>query len=844
MSENTTPPPAPTFDPARVRRAVDERLAAFLDAMTHRAASQGFPTEVTDVLGELVLGGGKRIRPVLCAAGWHAGGGSGDQGPMLQVAASLEMFHAFALVHDDVMDRSATRRGRPSVHQAVAARHSGHPDAAWLGTSAAVLLGDLALAWSDELLHTAGLSPDRLAAAAAVMDEMRTELMFGQYLDLLTTGRPSADLEAALRIARLKSGRYTVERPLQLGAVLAGADAEVGAVLSAFGLPLGEAFQLRDDLLGAFGTSDQTGKPEGEDLRAGKHTPLLALALRRADPAERGLLTACGRPGALGTEQVARIRAVLEGTGARAEVEAMVEERRGQALRVLEESALPAASVEVLGAVAATLTGADRSPPDGPSPPAAGRRTRSNRHREGAVATKTDTPSPVPRAPGALPLLGHAPALLRDPLGFLRSLPQHGNLVAVGLGPHPALVVCEPRLLHHVLVDDHLFDKGGPLYDRFRDFIGNGLLTCPHHEHRRQRRLVQPAFHPRLMPGYARTMAAQFTEAAGTWREGQAIDVLHATQEIASKALIATLFGAGPDPADAHRLADDAAVLVAGAWRQTIQPSWAGALPTPANLRCRRAVRRLRAAVTAYVAQQHGRSDAGLMLDALLAARDTEDGGQGLSDSECVDQVLLFLLAGTETTAVVLAWAMHLLATRPGLEHELRAEAVGATDPADVGQLVLTGAVITETLRLYPPAWLTMRTTTADTVLDGHRVPTGTTVVVSPYLIHHRPDLYPDPERFDPGRWTGRTGSAPSAPSAPSREAFVPFGGGARKCIGDRFALTESVLALAAIVRRWHLAPPDGAAFRMPRPLTTLQPTGLRLRVTTPDRQPPRRERP
>lgn len=341
MSETANPLPASAFDPACVRTAVDGCLDIFLTINARLAAAQGFPAEVTDVLRDLVLGGGKRIRPVLCMAGWRAAGGRGDEGPVLRVAASLEMFHAFALVHDDVMDRSAIRRGRPSAHEAIAARYAGHPGAARLGVDAAVLLGDLALAWSDELLHTAGLSADQFAAATMVLDGMRTELMYGQYLDLLATGQPSTDVDAALRLARFKSAKYTVERPLQLGAVLAGADAGACAALSAFGLPLSEAFQLRDDLLGAFGSPSDTGKPAAEDLREGKHTALLALALCRATAAERDLLTGLRQETRPGPGQVARIRAVLEATGARTEVEVMIEERRRQALRALEKAALP-----------------------------------------------------------------------------------------------------------------------------------------------------------------------------------------------------------------------------------------------------------------------------------------------------------------------------------------------------------------------------------------------------------------------------------------------------------------------------------------------------------------------
>ncbi|MFI8423749.1 polyprenyl synthetase family protein [Streptomyces sp. NPDC085479] len=329
MSETATSPPANFLDPACVRREVDECLAVFLDAKAHWAVAQGFPPEVADVLRALVLGGGKRIRPVVCVAGWLAAGGYGDRAPVVRVAASLEMFHAFALVHDDVMDRSVTRRGRPSAHEALAARHRGRPDAAQLGMNAAVLLGDLALAWSDELFHTAGLSADRFTAATAVLDQMRTELMYGQYLDLLATGEPSTDVDASLRIARFKSAKYTVEHPLRLGAVLAGADTRVGAALSRFGVPLGEAFQLCDDLLSAFGDPVETGKPVAEDLREGKHTALLAVALRRATETERDALTGHSREADFGPGHVARIRVVLEGTGVR-RLQPVARQRRGR----------------------------------------------------------------------------------------------------------------------------------------------------------------------------------------------------------------------------------------------------------------------------------------------------------------------------------------------------------------------------------------------------------------------------------------------------------------------------------------------------------------------------------
>ncbi|GAA3909903.1 hypothetical protein GCM10023084_72520 [Streptomyces lacrimifluminis] len=232
------------------RREVDAVLARFVDSQARKASLQGFPPEVAQTLRCFLFSGGKRLRPALCVIGWNAAADEPPTGAVLQAAASLEMFHAFALIHDDVMDSSDTRRGHPTTHRSLAAHHAGRRDAERLGTSAAILLGDLALAWSDELLHTAGLTPGQLAEAVEVVGEMRTELMYGQYLDLCAAGQPCDDVDAALKTARYKTARYTIERPLHLGIALAGGNPPLRVALSAYALPLGEAFQLRDDLLG------------------------------------------------------------------------------------------------------------------------------------------------------------------------------------------------------------------------------------------------------------------------------------------------------------------------------------------------------------------------------------------------------------------------------------------------------------------------------------------------------------------------------------------------------------------------------------------------------------------
>ncbi|KNB53966.1 cytochrome P450 [Streptomyces caatingaensis] len=448
-------------------------------------------------------------------------------------------------------------------------------------------------------------------------------------------------------------------------------------------------------------------------------------------------------------------------------------------------------------------------------------------------------------APRALPVLGHALPLLRDPLGFLAALPGHGDLVQVRFGPHRAVVVCDPELTRQVLRDDRTFDKGGPLYDRIRELTGNGLASCPYSDHRRQRRLLQPAFHPARMPGYAETMRRQVTEVTGAWTDGGTVDVITEMHTISARTTIVTMFGGDPArPAgsgELARLMDDFAAVVAGIPRRALLPPSADRLPTPANRRYDRARARLRTAIDRLVTDHRsGELHDGDLLSMLLSAGhdppgDGRPGGRGLTDDEIADQLVTFFAAGTENTGTTLAWSLHLLARHPHVARRVRAEVDAVLDgapaagPEHLPALALTGAVVTEALRLYPPAWVLTRTTTDDTRLGGHTIPAGTAVVYSAYLLHRRPDLFPDPERFHPDRWL--TGDAPH------RTAFVAFGGGPRKCIGDVFALTEATLVLATIVAGWDLRPADGRPVR-PVPRLALSPQELPMRTVARARRP------
>ena len=319
-------------------------LDAFLEKKADPDAGLPMPAEVCQYLRDFLAAGGKRLRPLLCITGWQAAGGQGDMAPVLTTAAALELFHLFTLIHDDIMDDSDFRRGVPTLHRRLAQHHGAGRSAATaerVGTNTAVLVGDLALAWADELLHTAGLTPRQLGAVLPLVDLMRSEVMYGQYLDVTAVGHPTPDVDRAMRIVRYKTAKYTCERPLHIGAALTHDAARVSEALSAYALPIGEAFQLRDDLLGVFGTPQLTGKPSLDDLRDGKHTVLVALALQRADPAQQQTLhTLIGNP-ALDEADADRVRLVLTATGAREEVERMISTRYAQALHVLDTESFP-----------------------------------------------------------------------------------------------------------------------------------------------------------------------------------------------------------------------------------------------------------------------------------------------------------------------------------------------------------------------------------------------------------------------------------------------------------------------------------------------------------------------
>jgi geranylgeranyl diphosphate synthase type I len=299
---------------------------------------------------EEFVSGGKRLRAIFLLSGSLAAGAPLSRG-LYQSAAAMEFLQACALIHDDVMDSSDTRRGRPATHREFATYHRGHR---WLGSSeifgtgAAILLGDLCLSWADELLVSAELPSASISAGKKVYDLMRTELMIGQYLDLLEQARGGGSIERAFDVIRLKSAKYTIEKPLVLGATLAGASTDLLAALSEYGLTLGEAFQLRDDVLGVYGDPKETGKPAGDDLREGKQTVLIAEALATASASQHEEIDYhLGNP-AIDEHEISLLREIITATGALERVEARIAEMTARAKTAAKSGEIPPPIQELL----------------------------------------------------------------------------------------------------------------------------------------------------------------------------------------------------------------------------------------------------------------------------------------------------------------------------------------------------------------------------------------------------------------------------------------------------------------------------------------------------------------
>ncbi len=358
---------------------VQKRIDEFLAEQTPQLATIAPDLEPFITFSRGFLAGGKRFRALFCYWGWQAVASeksvfdadpdvraTADLPAVITTATALEVFHAAALVHDDIMDNSDTRRGSPSAHKRFEEMHR---DGAWLGnpaqfgTSAALLLGDLLLSWSDELVDS-GLRqlPNTESARAARIEYnlMRTEVTVGQYLDILEESSWATAAEAELlsrahRVIVYKSAKYSVEAPLSIGAALGGASLQQRAALREYGLPIGIAYQLRDDMLGVFGDPSVTGKPAGDDLREGKRTVLIALARAQMSPSSRRIFDELLGDRELDSEQIAMLQQTIHDSGAIERVESIIDRNVGQAIETIQDAPLSAAAREQLIQLADTV---------------------------------------------------------------------------------------------------------------------------------------------------------------------------------------------------------------------------------------------------------------------------------------------------------------------------------------------------------------------------------------------------------------------------------------------------------------------------------------------------------
>jgi len=360
LAEHVTPQQADrTVSEREFLTRVEQRLETFLGDRCRVLRDVGPDLEPIARTVHDLARGGKRLRASFCYWGWR-GAGADDLDAAVDAAASLELFHLGALVHDDLMDHSATRRGLPTAHESFADVHRTDGfdgDATDFGSNAALLVGDLCLTWSDELLDGCDAEPSRHAAARRVFHLMRSQVMAGQYLDMLEQARPGTTPAASTAVLHFKSAKYTVEHPLLLGGALAGASDALSAAYSEFGLPIGEAFQLRDDVLGVFGDPAVTGKPVGDDLREGKKTVLVLVATERADDRQRRLLADGLGDRGLAEQGVRDLQTVLTDTGALDEVERRITDLTARGTAAIRSSEVPGPVADGLTDLAVRIAG-------------------------------------------------------------------------------------------------------------------------------------------------------------------------------------------------------------------------------------------------------------------------------------------------------------------------------------------------------------------------------------------------------------------------------------------------------------------------------------------------------
>jgi cytochrome P450 len=439
-------------------------------------------------------------------------------------------------------------------------------------------------------------------------------------------------------------------------------------------------------------------------------------------------------------------------------------------------------------------------------------------------------PPARPPGPKNLPILGNLYAFRSNPLAFLTNAArEYGDLVYFRVAQQHMYLVNHPDYVREILVANQgNFIKSRGLR-RAKLLLGEGLLTSERQHHLRQRRLVQPAFHRERLAGYASAMSECAVRWRDRWQAGRTLDVSTEMPHLTLSIVARTLFSADVQ-SEASQIGA-AMTTVLELFRLLLLPfsEYLDKLPLPYVRRFKKARARLDATIYGLIRERRkSGEDAGDLLSMLLLAQDEDDRTVQMSDEQVRDEALTLFLAGHETTANALAWTWYLLSQHPEVERRLHSEIDDvlqgrAPELADVPRLRYTEMILAEALRLYPPAWAIGRMATGPFELGGFEIPAKSICILSPYLVQRDPRWFPDPENFDPERWT------PEARDSRPKFSYFPFGGGARVCIGERFAWMEGVIVMAAIAQKWRLRlVPDQRV--EPLPLITLRvKNGLRM---------------
>lgn len=438
-------------------------------------------------------------------------------------------------------------------------------------------------------------------------------------------------------------------------------------------------------------------------------------------------------------------------------------------------------------------------------------------------ATLQPPPGPRSTLPGRTLL-----AFRRDSIGFLRRLAaDYGDVASFRVGPQPMVLINHPDLIRDILVAHaRRFHKGRGL-ERAKRLLGEGLLTSEEEFHLRQRRLIQPAFHRQRIAGYADVMARWSARVGEGWREGETRDMAHEMMQLTLAIVGETLFNA--DVQSTSGEVGEAMTEVIALFDLFMMPfaEWLERLPLPQVRRFRQARGRLDAVIYRLIAEHRAAGrDQGDLLSMLLSAQ--EEGRAGMSDAQIRDEAMTLFLAGHETTANMLAWTWYLISQNPDCEKRFHDEIDSV--PADrlpgledLAQLPYTRRVLSESMRLYPPAWVVGRRAMEDHEAGGYHIPKGTVLLLCPLVTQTDPRWFPDPFRFDPDRWL------PDVEAARPRFSYFPFGGGPRTCIGEQFAWTEGLLVLATLARKWRFRLAPGQRIDW-QPIITLRPKyGMRM---------------